>query len=219
MVTSDVRRQRGRGGGWHSPRRLGFIRLLTGTRSDPGFYSLGGSGAGLSADDQSESGTARGDDGGGARKLDGAGRGARNLRTAGRSRLPCPPGYAGLRKEKRRGSHTDREAPTQFSRKKTRRSLVKSENQLSGSGRICVGVARWGGTHRADHSLFLNLLGPDGREQAVQAARDSVMIILITTTYCAPTRMPMGLSKPFTLYRSSSSHHLRFRDEETESES
>lgn len=67
------------------------------------------------------------------------GRGARNLPPAGRTRLPSPPGCAGVRKEKRRGSHTAREAPTQFSRKKTRPPLVKAENPLSGSGRICVG--------------------------------------------------------------------------------
>lgn len=49
------------------------------------------------------------------------------------------------------------------------------------------------------HCLRLNLLGPHGREQGVQAAQGNVLIILITTIYCAPTRMLLGLSsKPFT---------------------
>lgn len=112
------RRTRTRAGGWRFSRLLSFIRLHALTRRySRGFYFFGGSGAGLSAADQSESGTASGDGGGGARSS--TGRGARNLPQAGRTRLPSPPGCTGVRKEKRRGSHTAREAPTRFSRKKT----------------------------------------------------------------------------------------------------
>lgn len=45
------------------------------------------------------------------------------------------------------------------------------------------GVARWGGTHSANHSLSLSLRGPEGREQGAPAGRDSVGIIVIPNRF------------------------------------
>lgn len=60
-----------------------------------------------------------------------------------------------------------------------------------------------GGTHGVEHSLSLSLLGPAGPEHRMQARQESIMVILITSIYCAPTQMATGqLSKPFVIITS-----------------
>lgn len=128
------------------------------------------------------------------------GRGARNLPPAGRTRLPSPPGCTGVRKEKRRGSHTAREAPTQFSRKKTRPPLVKAENQLSGSGRICVGGgepgrhAPWGSQPAPEpaRSAPTGAGGASGARRRRDYTDDYPLLCSFTL---------VGLRKPFTAAR------------------